>query len=158
MCRAGMIDPKNRGSFPLDCTTPRPSFPNIKRSSAVSTRCVNVRLRTNVVVVTSRRCKRLTPAVFNVVVPPPLRLLLSSDSREPFSHTISNKQYRPAPEPNWDVRKLFPFTKSRSPLEISAKIIPGNFFALAGFKNNSKKQFCPKFSRDFPKKFFRHTR
>ena len=110
-------------------------------------------------VVTSWRCERLTQAIFNVAVPFPLRLLLLSASREPFSHTVSNKQYRPAPEPNWDVRKIFPFTTSRSPLKISAKIIPGNFFLRSRvLKNNSKNNFAQNFSRDFPESIFRQTR
>jgi len=71
-----MIDPKNKGSFPFDCTTPRP-HPKHQEIVAVSMRCVNVRLRMSAVVVTNRRCEQLTQVVFNVAAPSPLRLLLS---------------------------------------------------------------------------------
>ena len=49
---------------------------------------------------------------------------------------------RSIPDPNGWVRKIHPFTKSRSPLKISAKIIRGKifwFFCAAGFQNNSKR-------------------
>ena len=68
-------------------------------------------------------------------------LLLSAASREPFSHTISKKRYRPAPEPNWDVRKIFPFTTSRSPLRNLCE-------------NNFPKHFHQKFFPELSQKTF----
>jgi hypothetical protein len=45
-----MVDPKNRGSIPLDRATPQ-LLPNLTRSFTVSTHFFRVRLRMNVVAV-----------------------------------------------------------------------------------------------------------
>jgi hypothetical protein len=46
---------------------------------------------------------------------------------------------RPTPAPNGWVKKIHPFTKSRSPLKNLCENNSWNFFALASFQNNSKK-------------------
>ncbi len=62
---------------------------------------------------------------------PMVRLVNRSDT--------ASENPRSTPDPNGWVKKIHPFTKSRSPLKNLCENNSWNFFALASFQNNSKK-------------------